>query len=88
MFLAVSPEVASHRGGFGQERYESHEMQDRVRDLFAKIATDVGTFKWRIIDAGQSIEQVEAELFLIANKICTTRQLGAVGKLWSHSQTS
>ena len=85
LFLAVSAEVASLRGGFGEERYESREMQDQVRELFAKIGNEIGVFKWRVIDAGPSMEEVEKELLLVGNKICTTRHLGAIGSLWSKS---
>src|SRR5256885_16919812 len=34
IFLKLSTKDAAQRGGFGQEKYENREMQDRVRDLF------------------------------------------------------
>jgi len=60
LFLDVSADDAAKRGGFGAERYEKQEMQDRVRDLFGKLrdhrdeAEDIV-----IINAGRSIEEVE-----------------------------
>lgn len=60
LFLDVAAEEAARRGGFGSERYEKEEMQDRVRGLFAEMrkhddeADDVV-----VIDAGRNVEEVE-----------------------------
>ncbi|KAI5365215.1 Putative thymidylate kinase, P-loop containing nucleoside triphosphate hydrolase [Septoria linicola] len=59
LFLDISAEDAAKRGGFGSERYEKQEMQDRVRSLFAEMRThpdeaeDIVT-----IDAGRTVEEV------------------------------
>lgn len=85
MFLSVTPQVAAQRGGFGAERYESSEMQDRVRKLFDRIGQEVGYAKWRNVDAGGSMEDVEAELLSLAEKVCIAGrdQLPRpVGQLW------
>lgn len=60
LFLDISPEDASNRGGFGTERYEKQEMQDRVRELFQEMRThqDEGE-DIVVIDAGESVEKVE-----------------------------
>ncbi|KJY02121.1 thymidylate kinase like protein [Zymoseptoria brevis] len=63
LFLDIAAEEAARRGGFGTERYEKQELQDRVRDLFAELRTlpdeaeDIV-----VIDAGQSIEGVEQSI--------------------------
>ncbi|KAG9686659.1 thymidylate kinase, partial [Aureobasidium melanogenum] len=58
LFLDISAEDAAKRGGWGEERYEKKELQDRVRQLFADIrATDDGS-DFVTIDAGQSLEDV------------------------------
>nr|POE87589.1 isoform 2 of thymidylate kinase [Quercus suber] len=60
LFLDIAAEEAARRGGFGAERYEKQEMQDRVRDLFATLRTHQDEAEdIRIIDAGRSVEQVE-----------------------------
>ncbi|KAG9240053.1 thymidylate kinase-domain-containing protein [Calycina marina] len=38
VFLDVSPENAAKRGGFGDERYETREMQEWVRSFFVTMA--------------------------------------------------
>lgn len=59
LFLDITAEDAAKRGGFGTERYEKQEMQDRVRSLFAEMRThpdeaeDIVT-----IDAGRTVEEV------------------------------
>jgi hypothetical protein len=59
-FLNLTPEEAERRGGYGQEKYERKEMQQRVRQLFLDLehvrhdeAVDM-----RIIDADKSVSEV------------------------------
>jgi dTMP kinase len=37
LFLDISKEAAASRGGFGQERYETTEIQERVRQAFNQL---------------------------------------------------
>ena len=57
-------------------------MQEKVRELFRKIGSDVGSEVWKEIDAGRSIEDVEDEIRECALKVCTGGELGDVKKLW------
>ena len=63
LFLDVGAGEAAKRGGFGTERYEKQEIQDRVRELFAEMrkrrdeAEDI-----IIIDAGRTVEEVEESI--------------------------
>ncbi|KAF7192619.1 Thymidylate kinase [Pseudocercospora fuligena] len=60
LFLDVSAEDAAKRGGFGTERYEKQEMQDRVRELFGEMRTHEDEKEDIVrIDAGGSMEDVE-----------------------------
>jgi dTMP kinase len=62
LFLDISAEDAASRGGWGEERYEKKELQDRVRQLFADMrATDDGS-DFVTINAGQSLEDVEGAI--------------------------
>ncbi|THW02100.1 thymidylate kinase [Aureobasidium pullulans] len=62
LFLDVSAEDAAKRGGWGEERYEKQELQDRVRQLFADMrATDDGS-DFVTINAGQSLEEVASAI--------------------------
>jgi dTMP kinase len=63
LFLDVSAEDAAKRGGFGEERYEKQEFQDRVRELFGEMRRheDEGE-DIVVVDAGGSVEEVEKEV--------------------------
>lgn len=82
-FLSVSPDVAAARGGFGEERYESREMQAAVRRVFATIAGEVGPERWKEVDADGTMEDVERELLSLAQALLVQEGRPAeVGQLW------
>lgn len=53
IFLDVSPETASQRGGFGVEKYEQTDFQARVRELFEVM--------WRHPDEENDVVVVNAD---------------------------
>ncbi|KAI9651600.1 MAG: Thymidylate kinase [Alyxoria varia] len=59
VFLTVSPDEAAKRGGFGRERYENSEMQDRVRSLFDVLRHSAEKDDFAIVDGGKSPDEVE-----------------------------
>jgi dTMP kinase len=69
VFLDIKAEDAAKRGGFGTERYEKQEMQDRVRDLFGELrkhedeAEDIV-----VVAAGGSVEEVEKAIHDVVQK--------------------
>lgn len=73
LFLDIAAEEAARRGGYGAERYEKQEMQDRVRELFAELrkhndeAEDIV-----VIDAGGSVDEVEESIREAVQKTCST----------------
>ena len=44
MFLQLSPEAASKRDGFGEERYEQKEFQDKVAQNYNKLKDE----SWKV----------------------------------------
>ncbi|CAK3938940.1 Thymidylate kinase [Lecanosticta acicola] len=63
LFLDVKAEEAERRGGFGNERYEKKELQDRVRGLFGEMRIHEDECEdIVIVDAGSSVENVEKEI--------------------------
>ncbi|KAK5137705.1 hypothetical protein LTR08_007276 [Meristemomyces frigidus] len=72
LFLDLSAEEAAKRGGFGLERYEKKEMQDRVRELFAELrehkdeADDIV-----VVDAGCSVGEVEEIIHGLVDEACS-----------------
>ncbi|KAI9778105.1 MAG: Thymidylate kinase [Peltula sp. TS41687] len=61
IFLKISPAVAQARGGYGEEKYEKGEMQNRVRLLFESMYREEPD-RFRVIDAGRQMEDVEREV--------------------------
>ena len=63
LFLDISTEETAKRGGFGIERYEKAEVQDRVRELYQEMrahrdeAEDVV-----VVDAGRTADEVERDV--------------------------
>ncbi|KAH0545269.1 hypothetical protein FGG08_000568 [Glutinoglossum americanum] len=58
LFLSISTEEAGKRGGYGSEKYELREMQDRVRTLFGELVNN-NQEDFVVIDAGKTAEEVE-----------------------------
>lgn len=76
VFLNISPEKAQQRGGFGHEKYETKEMQQRVRILFSELMAEGDEQEdAHIVDAGQSVEMVETEIWTKIEKIMQSDSL-------------
>lgn len=72
VFLDLEGEVARARGGWGEERYERREVQERVRRLFWGLKEGTlegeGAFEEErsdlaVVDAGGSVEEVAEEIW-------------------------
>jgi dTMP kinase len=66
LFLDISPEEAAKRGGYGVEKYEKKEMQDRVREMFKTMIEEegkgAGGSDFVRIDAGKGLDEVQSEI--------------------------
>ncbi|KAH7071291.1 thymidylate kinase-domain-containing protein [Paraphoma chrysanthemicola] len=62
VFLDISAEDAAKRGGYGTEKYEKKEMQDRVRELFETLMQRKEGEDFVRIDAGSSLEEVQQRI--------------------------
>lgn len=84
LYLTVPPEVASSRSAYGVERYETLEIQTRVRAQFDLVAEEVKRRQgaWESIAAVGSIEEVGERIWKLVEPK-TTADLGPVGKLWT-----
>jgi hypothetical protein len=65
IFLNLDPEEAEKRGGYGTEKYERKEMQQRVRRLFLDMeyVRHDEAIDMIVIDAGQSVQQVADSIY-------------------------
>jgi len=62
VFLDISAEDAAKRGGYGTEKYEKKEMQDRVRELFETLMERKEGEDFVRIDAGCSLDDVQTKV--------------------------
>lgn len=85
LFLNVSPQVAQARGGFGQERYETSDMQARVRQAFDLVRQKASqSVSWVQIDADQTVEQVQSQIASqVQQVISKTQSQPLKWSLWS-----
>ncbi|PSN75418.1 thymidylate kinase [Corynespora cassiicola Philippines] len=69
LFLDISAEEAAKRGGYGTEKYEKKEMQDRVRELFDQLIRGKDGEDFVRVDGGKSLDEVHQALLEQARKI-------------------
>lgn len=88
VFLDLDEEAARKRGGFGEERYETAEMQRRVRGLFwglKKGEVDGVSFAEEaedliVVDAGGSVEEVSEKIWEVVRRRVEAVEGGESGK--------
>lgn len=86
LFLRISPRAAQSRGGFGNERYETPEIQLRVEAEFAALAESVEPGVWRNVDAERGVEAVGDEVRARVEEVLEgDRCEGPVARLWEDS---
>ena len=61
-YLTAPVALLAARGGYGNERYETLQIQNEVDSTFQKLATS----NWHIIDASGSITDIHAKLCVFA----------------------
>lgn len=67
VYLTLTDEVMAKRGGFGEERYESSEMQKKVKKMFEKM---IDAPLWQVVDADKTEDNLSEELEkLVVRKI-------------------
>ena len=57
-FLDLPTADAEKRGGFGEERYEKRELQERVREVFLRLKGK----EWVMIDARESVQMMHHKI--------------------------
>ncbi len=78
-YLDVSPDEAVKRGGFGEERYEKRDFQERVRSNYRQLMDET----WRVVDTdGKTLDQVYTEVKSIVMEAIKSPEIPPVDKLW------
>ena len=75
VFLDIGPEKARERGGYGSERYETWEMQSRVRHLFKELFQLPCADGAVLVDAGRSLEIVQHDVLQAVRKATSETRL-------------
>ncbi|KAI9647740.1 Thymidylate kinase [Ciborinia camelliae] len=87
VFLDLEPEEAEKRGGYGDEKYETREMQRRVRDGFLTLQnTAIPGFEherniMKAIDAGDGLDQVAEKIWDVVDGLVEQIEKGELGEL-------
>jgi len=82
IYLDVSSEVARQRGGYGEERYEKEEFQNKVRTQFEKLRAEDPDM-WHTVDASLSLDDVTAKITQLADAAMERAQGGLpIQRLW------
>mmetsp|Transcript_36893 Transcript_36893/g.59137 ORF Transcript_36893/g.59137 Transcript_36893/m.59137 type:complete len:233 (-) Transcript_36893:128-826(-) len=68
IWLDMPLEDVKSRGGFGEERYEKLEMQERVQKLFSKFA-EIDEDTWTRVDARGSVESIHEKIMKLGLNI-------------------
>ncbi len=87
LFLRVSSAVAEQRGGFGQERYEKREVQQKVAGAFKRLGETMPAGEWIEVDADQAMEDVHREITSRVDTVFESKKLDApVQRLWEDEE--
>ncbi|KAL5720005.1 dTMP kinase [Ranunculus cassubicifolius] len=79
LYLDIPPEKAAERGGYGDERYEQLEFQQKVSQHYQILRDST----WQIIDASLPMENVEKQLReLVLNCVTTCQKGKPLARLW------
>jgi dTMP kinase len=91
IFLDFSPAQAQLRSGYGEERYEKIDVQNRVREIFHRLGQEMlhndgdgnGSQKWVIVDASKDREVIADELWRLVEPLATRGVEGEIKQLWA-----
>lgn len=80
VFLNLEAVEAEKRGGYGEEKYEKREMQQRVRELFLGLLVVDGDEKeMRVVDAGETVEVVGERIWQAVEPVMQSVGRGKAG---------
>lgn len=69
------------RGRYGEERYENEDMQNRVREIFRRLGTEMTKEKWVEVDAGLEMNEVTDSLWKYIKPLVDGVE-GPIQRLW------
>jgi len=69
VFLDISSKDAAKRGGYGEEKYEKKEMQDRVRELFNSLREGPEKDDFVTVNGGNSLVKVHEDVIRVVEGV-------------------
>lgn len=81
IYLDLTVEEAAQRGSYGAERYEKIEFQSKIREKFLSLQSD-DIIPWHTLDARKSMEELEAEIKIIADQTIADVKQKPISRLW------
>ncbi|KAI6149242.1 thymidylate kinase [Pisolithus tinctorius] len=90
LFLNVEPGVARTRGGYGEERYETEDVQRSVRVVFERIGEEMktdGQGQWVEIDASREKDLVARNIWRVVEPL-SRGVASSLRKLWERDLTT
>lgn len=71
IFIDAPVEYLQKRGGFGGERYEHTEFQERVHQMFTVLQEE----NWVTVDGARSLEEVQREVISVVRRFVACARL-------------
>lgn len=79
LLLTMTAAAISKRGGFGEERYEVPEFQQRVMTIFKQLKDDS---YWKEINADKTFDDLQGELLKHVNQTIDAVSDNDIAKMW------
>ena len=76
VFLDLEPDVASQRGGFGAEKYETSQMQKLVRQYFHRLLNQSDGEDMVLVDAARPLADVQEEMRSLVERAFQNKRMG------------
>ena len=83
--MMIVDSLLYQRGAFGEERYEKIDFQIKVRNQFLQLKAEdeaSANVPWHVLDARKTIEELQAEIKVIADRVITESKEKPITKLW------
>jgi dTMP kinase len=85
IFLDLPVIDAVQRGGFGTERYEKLETQEKVHQNFTRLI-EGDHIPWYVLDATKSVIELHEEIRDIASTTIKRVSHSPISRLWQHKR--
>ncbi|CAO1308400.1 unnamed protein product [Diamesa tonsa] len=79
IYLTLSAEAMARRSGFGDERYETTEIQKNVKKMYERLIEEP---LWKVVDADKTEEALSNELEAVIMDTIVNIKDETIGTMW------